>query len=165
VVYGRSTVGRSRIPGETALILEGVEAMFNLSRSTGLCILLACSGSLLSSQARAFDLTGAWTTSADQCNKVFVKKGDQIGFAQFSEEFGGGFVATGNEIKGKATRCTIKSRKETGDTIDLHAACTSEIMASSVHLQIKILDDNSVSRIFQDPDFAGMQMTFHRCAM
>jgi hypothetical protein len=74
-------------------------------------------------------------------------------------------VQRGNEIRSKAARCTIKSRKEAGDTIDLHAACASEIMASSIQLQIKILNDNSVSRIFQNPDFKGMQMTFYRCAM
>jgi hypothetical protein len=135
--------------------------MFNLSRS---CVLLACSAFFLSSQAQAFDLNGAWSTSADQCSKVFVKKGDQINFAQYSDEFGGGFVANGNELKNKATRCTITSRKEAGDTIDLHAACASEIMASSVQLQIKILNNDSVSRIFQDPDFKGMQLTFYRCA-
>jgi hypothetical protein len=76
---------------EAALLIP--IAMFNLSRSTGLCVLLACSGFLLSSQTQAFDLTGAWATSADRCSKVFAKKGDQINFAQFSEEFGGGFVA------------------------------------------------------------------------
>jgi hypothetical protein len=139
--------------------------MFNLSRSTGLRVLLTCSGFLLSSQAQAFDLTGAWATSVDQCNKVFVKKGDQINFSQFSEEFGGGFVAVGNEVRSKGARCTINSRKETGDTIDFQATCASEIMASSTHLRIKILDDNSVSRIFQDPDFKGMEMTFYRCPM
>ena len=138
--------------------------MFN-SRRSSVCVLLACSGLLLSSQAQAFDLTGAWATSADQCGKVFVKKGDQINFAQYSEEFGGGFVAAGNEIKSKAARCIIRSRKEAGDTIDLQAACASEIMASSIHLKIKILDDNSVSRLFQDADLEGMQMTFYRCAM
>ena len=138
--------------------------MLNSRRST-VCVLLACSGLLLASQAQAFDLTGAWATSADQCGKVFVKKGDQINFAQYSEEFGGGFVAAGNEIKSKAARCIIRSRKEAGDTIDLQAACASEIMASSIHLKIKILDDNSVSRIFQDADLEGMQMTFYRCAM
>jgi hypothetical protein len=151
---------------EVALIpTEGAEAMFNVSRSTGLCVSLACSGFLLSSQAQAFDLTGAWATSAEQCNKVFVKKGDQINFAQFSEEFGRGFVADGNEIRSKTTRCIIKSRKEAGDTIDFHAACASDIMASSVQLKIKILDNNSLSRIFQDPDFAGMELTFYRCAL
>jgi hypothetical protein len=144
---------------------EGAEPMFNLSRSIGLYVLLACSGFLLSSQAQAFDLTGAWSTSADQCSKVFVKKGDQINFAQYSDEFGGGFVSVGNEIKTKAARCTIKSRKEAGDTIDIRAACATEIMASSIHLKIKILNDNSVSRIFQDPDLEGMELTFYRCAM
>ena len=139
--------------------------MFDLSRSTGLCVLLACSGFLISSQAQAFDLTGAWSTNADQCNKVFVKKSDRIDFAEFSEEYGRGFVANGNEIRSKTNRCTIKSRKEVGDTIDLHAACASEIAASSVQLTIKILDNNSLSRIFQDPDFKGMELTFYRCTL
>jgi hypothetical protein len=139
--------------------------MFNLSGSTGLRISLACSVLLLASQAEAFDLNGAWATSADQCSKIFVKKGEQISFSQFSEEFGGGFVAAGNEVRSKAARCAIKSRQEAGDTIDFRAACASEIMASSIHLKIKILDDNSVSRVFQDPDFSGMELTFYRCVM
>jgi hypothetical protein len=60
--------------------------MFNVSRSAGLFALLFCSGLLLTSQAHAFDLNGAWATGADQCKQVFVKKGDKISFAQFSEE-------------------------------------------------------------------------------
>jgi hypothetical protein len=139
--------------------------MFNLRRSTGLCVLLACNAFLLSSQAQAFDLTGAWATQADQCNKVFVKKGDRIDFAQFSEEYGRGFVADGNEIRSKTTRCNIKSRREVGDTIEFQAACASEIAASSVQVKIKILNNNSISRIFQDPAFEGMELTFYRCAL
>jgi len=139
--------------------------MFNVSRSTGLYAFLFCICPLLASQAHAFDLNGAWATSADQCSKVFVKKGDKISFAQFSEEFGAGFVAEGNEIRSKTDRCTIKSRKETGGTIDFHAVCASEIMATSVNLRLKILDANSVYRIFTDPDMAGMELTFYRCSM
>jgi hypothetical protein len=139
--------------------------MFNVSRSTGLYFLLFCGGLLLTSQAHAFDLNGAWATGADQCNKIFVKKGDKISFAQFSEEFGRGFVADGNDVRSKTGRCTITSRKETGDTIDIQAACASEIMATSTNLRLKILDANSVSRIFTDPAFAGMELTFYRCSM
>ena len=127
--------------------------MSNWNRSTGLYALLFCSGLLLTSQAHAFDLNGAWATGADQCSKVFVKKGDKITFAPYSEEFGNGFIADGNEVRGKATRCTITSRKETGDTIDFRAACASEIMATSTNLRLKILDANSVSRIFTDPGY------------
>ena len=139
--------------------------MFNVSRSTGLCALLFCSGLLLTSQAHAFDLNGAWATGTDQCKQVFVKKGDKISFAQFSEEFGGGFVVDGNDVRSKTARCTIKSRKEKGDTIDFQAACASEIMATSVNLRLKILNANSVSRVFTDPDMAGMDLTFYRCSM
>ena len=135
------------------------------NRVTGLYALLFCSLLLLTSHAYAFELTGAWASSVDQCNKIFVKKGDRISFAQSSEEFGGGFVANGDEVRSKTARCTIKSRKETGDTIDFKAACSSEIMATSVNLRLKILDANSVYRIFTDPDMAGMELTFYRCPM
>ena len=34
----------------------------------------------------AFELTGAWTTSADKCGKVFARKGraNQVNFTNFS---------------------------------------------------------------------------------
>jgi len=74
-------------------------------------------------------------------------------------------VADGNDVRSKTARCTIMSRKETGDTIDFQGACASEIMATSTNLRLKILNANSVSRIFTDPAFAGMELTFYRCSM
>jgi len=136
--------------------------MFNVSRSTGIYAVLFC---LLTSQAHAFDLNGAWATSKDQCGDIFVKKADKISFAQFSEEFGGGFVANGNDFRSKSVQCTIKSRKETGDTIDFQAVCASEIMATSTNLRLKILDANTVHRVFTDPAMAGIELIFHRCSM
>ena len=81
--------------------------MFNSSRSTGLCALLACAGFfLLPSHAQAFDLTGAWATSADQCSKVFVKKGDPNQFCPvFCEEFAVAALSRSEtEIKGRESR-------------------------------------------------------------
>jgi hypothetical protein len=121
---------------------------------------------MVAPQARAFDLNGAWAAGgADQCSKVFVKKGDQISFAQFSEEFGSGFIVSGNQVRDKNARCIIRSRQETGDTIEFQAACASGIMATSVHLSIKILNDNSVRRVYTGPDLQGIELTFYRCAM
>ena len=88
---------RNTVPGRKAHVqifaFLGRRAMFNVSRSTGLYFLLLCGGLLPTSQAHAFDLNGAWATVADQCSKIFIKKGDKISFAPFSEEFGRGFVA------------------------------------------------------------------------
>jgi hypothetical protein len=38
-------------------------------------------------------------------------------------------------------------------------------MATSTNLRLKILDANSVSRIFTDQAFAGMELTFYRCSL
>ena len=139
--------------------------MFNVSPLTGLSALLLCSLLSVTSQAHAFDLTGAWATDKDKCGKIFVKKSDKISFAQFSEDFGGGFVAEGNNVRSRTIQCKIKSRKETGDTIDFQATCASEIMATSTNLRLKIIDANTLSRVFTDPALAGMELTFHRCSM
>ncbi|SIO51699.1 hypothetical protein SAMN05443247_07018 [Bradyrhizobium erythrophlei] len=55
----------------------------------------AGSGLSIPQQVNAFELTGAWATSADQCSKVFARKGraNQVNFTNFSGVYGGGFIA------------------------------------------------------------------------
>jgi len=85
-------------------------------------------------QLRAFELAGAWATSAEQCGKVFARKGraNQVNFTNFSGVYGGGFIAEANRLRGKFENCSIKSRKESGQIINLVVACASGIMLSNV---------------------------------
>ena len=114
-------------------------------------------------QLRAFELAGAWATSAEQCGKVFARKGraNQVNFTNFSGVYGGGFIAEANRLRGKFENCSIKSRKESGQIINLVVACASGIMLSNVQFFLKILDDNTISREF--PGMEGMEVTYHRC--
>jgi hypothetical protein len=123
----------------------------------------AGSGLLIPQEVIAFELAGAWATSADQCSKVFARKGraSQVNFANFSGVYGGGFIAEANRLKGKFENCSIKSRKESGQTINLVVACASGIMLSNVQFFLKVLDDNTISREF--PGMEGMEVTYHRC--
>ena len=119
-------------------------------------------GCLLSPlQANAFELTGAWATSADQCTKVFVRQGAKLGFTEMSDIYGGGFIVDGNEIAGKFARCKIKTKKENGGNINLIAACASDIMLSTVQFSLKELDANSLVRLF--PGIEDMEIRYHRC--
>ncbi|MBR0693331.1 hypothetical protein JQ553_08890 [Bradyrhizobium lablabi] len=113
--------------------------------------------------AQAFDLTGAWATSADQCGKVFAHKGraNQVTFRNFSGVYGGGFIAEANRLRGKFENCAIKSRKDDGQTINIVVACASGIMLSNVQFFIKTVDDNTITRQF--PGIEGMEVTYHRC--
>ena len=70
-------------------------------------------------------------------------------------------MATGSEEK--PATCTIKSRKQEGDSLELSAACASSIMTQDVRFSLKIIDDNTISRSF--PEIAGMTLNYTRCKL
>jgi hypothetical protein len=111
--------------------------------------------------AAAFDLNGAWASDADNCAKVFVRKGGQLTFADMSDVFGGGFIIEGDQITGKFARCRIKAKKDDGATINLVAACASDIMLQNVQFSLREVDANSVNRMF--PGMEGMEIKYARC--
>ena len=111
--------------------------------------------------AVAFDLNGAWASDADNCSKVFVRKGSQVTFTDMSDVYGGGFIIEGDQIVGKFARCKIKAKKENGPNINLIAACATDIMLSSVQFSVKELDADSIARLF--PGMEDMEIRYHRC--
>ena len=115
--------------------------------------------------AHAFDLAGAWATSAEQCGKVFARRGraNEIGFTNFSGVHGGGFIAEANRLRGKFENCVIKTRKDDGQTINIVVGCASGIMVSNVQFFLKTVDDNTITRQF--PGIEGMEVTYHRCKL
>jgi len=115
----------------------------------------------LGGSAVAFDLNGAWASDADNCAKVFARKGGQMVFTDMSDVYGGGFIVEGDQITGKYGRCRIKAKKDDGATINLVAACASDIMLQSVQFSLKEVDANNVIRLF--PGMDGMEIKYARC--
>jgi hypothetical protein len=111
----------------------------------------------------ALELTGAWAASADQCGKVFTRKGraNEIAFTGPSERHGGGFIIEANRIRGKFTTCMIKARKDDGQTLNLIAGCATDIILSNVQFSLKVLDENSIARQF--PGIEGLEVKYFRC--
>lgn len=122
-------------------------------------------GSLLTLAGRAdtVDLNGAWAGDADQCHKVFARRGraNEISFTNLSNAYGGGFIAEPNRLRSKFEACSIKSRKDDGQTINLVVACAKGIMLSNVQFFLKVVDDNTITRLF--PGIEGMEVNYHRC--
>jgi len=112
-------------------------------------------------EASAFDLNGAWASDADNCARVFVRKGGQVKFTDMSDVYGGGFIFDGDQITGKFARCQIKARKDDGQNINLIAACATDIMLQNVQFNLRPMDADAVSRQF--PGIDGMQITYSRC--
>lgn len=114
---------------------------------------------------RAVELTGAWAPDANKCNQVFVRRGRamQIDFAEFSGIHGGGVIIEADRIRGKFVKCRIKTQKVEGQTLNLIAACATDIMLSNIQFVLKLTDDDSMTRLF--PGIEGMEVKYHRCRL
>lgn len=132
-------------------------------RLVGAAIMLGSSVVLFVAEARAIELTGAWATQADLCSQVFTKKDNRVVYAEFSELFGSGFIVDGDQIRGKTGTCTIRSRKQEGNSLELSAACASSVMTQDLRFSLKIIDDNNISRSF--PEIPGMSLNYARCKL
>jgi hypothetical protein len=117
---------------------------------------------LIVEKAHAVDLSGAWATNADQCSQVFTTKGraSQIGFTARSEQHGGGFIVEADRLRGKFASCKIKSRKEDGQTVNIIAGCTTDIMLSNVQFSLKVLEQK-IARVF--PGVMDLEIGYYRC--
>ena len=131
------------------------------SAQVPLAISLVCASLLLAGQAEAFDLNGAWASDADNCGRVFGRKGGRVDFNEMSDVYGGGFIVDGDQIAGKYARCRIKLRKDNGQNVALIAACATDIMLQNVHFSLKQIDSNTVARLL--PDMDGMEIKYFRC--
>jgi len=126
--------------------------------------MLFCSCIMFSFSANAFDLNGAWTTNADNCGKMFVKKNNRITMTRNSDVFGSGFIVEGDQLRGPAKACKITKRKEEGGVLQLIASCTTDLaVLGTQQVSAKIDSDNQLTRIY--PSFPEMGIPFYRCKL
>jgi len=130
------------------------------SAPIALAISLVCASLVLGGQAEAFDLNGAWASDADNCGRVFDRKGGRVDFTEMSDVYGGGFIVDGDQIAGKYARCRIKIRKDNGPNVDLIASCATDIMLQNVHFSLRQIDSNTVLRLLP---MDGMEIKYFRC--
>lgn len=116
---------------------------------------------LLPGSAHAVDLTGAWTTGLEACDKVFETKGGRTSFRQDSDMYGSGFIIEGRRIRGPTATCNVTRTQEDKDVVHMIASCATEIMYQNMQFSVRVLGEGKLSRIF--PGIEGMEMTYYRC--
>ncbi len=136
--------------------------MFDLRQFRAISVVSFGLAAMLPTYSYAVDLTGAWATDRALCDRIFTKEQNETAFSELSDLYGSGFIINGNRITGKTVRCTIKSRKEEGDSVQLSAACATTIMTSNVEFSLKMIDASTLSRHI--PGIEGMQLNYQRCS-
>jgi len=118
---------------------------------------------LFSVPAYGADINGAWSTSAEVCDRMFVKKGNSVSIASDSDLYGNGFIIEGDKIIGKMATCNVKARKQDGAVFNLVAACATDIALSTMQLSFKIDNENKITRLF--PGMPEMETPYFRCPL
>ena len=114
-------------------------------------------------EGKSADFTGAWTTDASACKKVFVKSGARISFTKNSELIGGGLIFQGKEIQGTGANCQIKTTKEDGEMTHMILACATTLMRSDEKISFRSVKADEILRMF--PNMPGMETKYYRCPM
>lgn len=127
------------------------------------CWAMMVAAIVLPGRAGAFELSGAWASAQELCDRVFVKKGNAVNFAELSDLFGSGFIVNGKSIKAKSAKCNIKSSKQEGDLTVISAGCATSIMTGDYKFSYKVVDDNTIQRSF--PDIKDMTIRYFRCSL
>ena len=107
------------------------------SRLSALSLFVLLCHLSLGAPAEGADFTGAWTTDASACSKVFVKSGAGISFAKSSELIGGGLIFQGKDIQGTGAACRIKTTKEEGEVTHMILACATTLMRSDEKFSVR----------------------------
>jgi hypothetical protein len=138
--------------------------MFKHSSASVLVGLVTVSSCVaLGTPAKAFELSGPWATASSACSQVFIKKDGAISFRQDSDQYGGGFILEGDRVRGQMQTCTINRRNVEGNVVHMVAKCADDIMTSNVQFSAKIIDDNTIARIF--PGMPEFTLSYSRCPM
>ena len=133
------------------------------ARPNTCCLLALASAVLLSSIARADDISGLWATDGSRCDQIFTKAGASYAFAQNSDIYGSGFIVDGRRIITQMAKCDIKTRKQDGPTTHLILGCATDVMLSSVQASFKMVNNDRIIRIF--PGVSDMEIPYERCAL
>ncbi len=114
-------------------------------------------------RAGAFELSGAWASAHELCDRVFVKKGNTVNFAELSDLFGSGFIVNGKAIRTKTAKCNVKSSKQDGDQTTISASCAPSIMTGDYQFTYKVVDDDTIMRLFAG--IKDMTLRYFRCSL
>jgi hypothetical protein len=108
-------------------------------------------------------VSGAWASTSELCDRVFVKKGNAVKFAELSDLFGSGFIVNGKTIQAKSAKCNIRSSRQDGELTTISASCATSIMTGDYQFSYKVVDGNTIVRWF--PDIKDMTLRFFRCSL
>jgi hypothetical protein len=99
----------------------------------------ACSADTLDSR-----LVGAWTTSAADCSKLFVRRGGALVYRQPVDKFAQATIIAPGQIRNPAITCQVQNVSHENGAIKVSANCRDAISYTQETIHIKVTSEGEI---------------------
>ena len=90
------------------------------------------------------ELTGAWATSADDCERLFQRRGKALAYRQPVDKFARAAIVDSQRIRLPASTCRVERASPEGGALKLSADCQDSISYTSRTVDIKLRSNTEI---------------------
>lgn len=108
-------------------------------------------------------LAGAWTTSAADCSKLFVRRGRVLAYRQPVDRFAQAAIIEPQSIRMPANTCRVHGVSHANDAIKISVECNDSISYTTQTIQITVKSDSEI--VYSPTGDRVLETTLAKCAM
>jgi hypothetical protein len=106
-------------------------------------------------------VVGAWTTSAADCSRLFVRRGGALVYRQPVDKFAQAAIIAPRQIVIPATTCQVQSVSHENGSIKVSAECSDSISYTQQTMHIKLTSEGQI--IYSPSGDPALDTTLVKC--
>ena len=132
-----------------------------IAGSMGLAMLIA--GGAGRADTLDSSLSGAWTTTAADCSRLFERRGGAPSYRQPVDKFAQAAIIAPGEILSPASACHVQSVSHENGVIKITANCNDSISFTTQTVQIKVRSAGEI--VYSPTGDPALDTTLIRCRL
>ncbi len=133
-----------------------------LAYAAGFMVLTA-SGTVHSAGGLDPSLAGAWTASATDCAKLFVRQGGALAYRKPVDKFAQAAIIGPQEIRLPSSSCRVENTSRANGAITIKADCQDSISYTQQTVQIKVKSSSEI--VYSPTGDPALDTTLVKCPL
>jgi HlyD family secretion protein len=108
-------------------------------------------------------LTGAWASSADDCARLFQRRGEALAYRQPVDRFARAAIVDAQRIRLPSSTCRVERASPAGGALKLSADCQDSISYTTRTVDIKLRSNSEI--VYSPTGDPDLDTTLRKCAL
>ena len=138
-----------------------------MKRGKQAALAAACIGTAMAAATCSFALesalVGGWATNANDCKRLFQRRGGQIEYRQPVDKFAQAAIIQPQALRLPASVCNITQSSRSGDVVKISGVCHDSISYTSMTAQLKIKSGSEI--VYSPTGDPVLDTSFVKCPL